>query len=170
MMIKEGKGSMENVKDGSAKPSVSEFLKCLEDRRVSLETNELLAVEAANSLMSKLRALVEPFRYVADETNPWEEKSAAARLESKLRKSKRNKLWRKKKRKRIAEMVAKVIFPWFVLSLRFIYTSAVQHSLCFKLLTFFGLLFFVANSRNGSDLTKLTEKLMNGGSGRLPRT
>ncbi|XP_054809084.1 U11/U12 small nuclear ribonucleoprotein 59 kDa protein isoform X4 [Prosopis cineraria] len=107
MMIKEGKGSAEDAKDGSAEASVSEFQKYLEDRRVSLETQESLAVEAANSLMLKLRAQLEPFRYIADETSPWEEKSAPARLENKLRKSKRNKIWRKRKRKRIAEMLAK---------------------------------------------------------------
>ncbi|KAL5070466.1 hypothetical protein RYX36_021353, partial [Vicia faba] len=57
--------------------------------------------------MLKLRALLEPFRYVADEASPWEEKSAVARFTSKVHKSKRNKLWRKKKRKRIAEIMAK---------------------------------------------------------------
>ncbi|KAF7809143.1 U11/U12 small nuclear ribonucleoprotein 59 kDa protein [Senna tora] len=107
MIIKEGKGSEEDAKDGSAEPSVSGFLKCLEDRRVSLETQESLSVEAANSLMSMLRAQLEPFRYISDETSPWEEKCAAATLENKLQKSKRNKLWRKKKRKRIAETRAK---------------------------------------------------------------
>lgn len=130
MMIKEGKGSVEDAKDGSAEPSVSGFLKCLEDRRVSLETQEQLAVEAANSLMSKLIAQLEPFRYVADEKSPWEEKSAVARLQNKLRKSKQNKLRRKKKRKRVAEMLAKVIFTWSVSPLHFIYTSAIQHRRC----------------------------------------
>lgn len=114
MMIKEGKGSEEDTKDRSAEPSVSEFQKCLDDRRVSLETQESLAVEAANSLMLKLRAQLEPFRYIADEISPWEEKSAPARLENKLQKSKRNKTWRKKKRRRIAEMLAKVIFVGFL--------------------------------------------------------
>ncbi|KAK4261131.1 hypothetical protein QN277_004175 [Acacia crassicarpa] len=107
MMIKEGKGSEEDAKDRPAEHSVSEFQKCLEDRRVSLETQESLAVEAANSLMLKLRAQLEPFRYIADETSPWEEKFAPTRLENKLKKSKRNKIWRKKKRRRIAEMLAK---------------------------------------------------------------
>ncbi|TYI19407.1 hypothetical protein ES332_A07G162900v1 [Gossypium tomentosum] len=95
------------VKDGSMDPSVSEFLKYLEDRRIDLETQELLSLEAANALMSKLRAQLEPFRYVADEGIPWEEKSAVARLTNKIKKSKRNNLWRKRKRKRIAELLAK---------------------------------------------------------------
>ncbi|KAI4314177.1 hypothetical protein L6164_027112 [Bauhinia variegata] len=106
MMIKEGKGSEEDAKDGSTEPSVSMFLKCVEDRRVGVETQESLAVEAANALMSELRAKLEPFRYIVDEASPWEEKSAAARLANKLHKSRRNKLWRKRKRKRIAEKLA----------------------------------------------------------------
>ncbi|KAJ1410479.1 Programmed cell death protein 7, partial [Sesbania bispinosa] len=107
MMIKDGRGSLEDVKHDSSKPYLSGFLKCLEDRRVSVQNQESLAVEAANSLMSKLRAQLEPFRYVADETSPWEEKSAVARFANKVHKSKRNKLWRKRKRKRIAEMLSK---------------------------------------------------------------
>lgn len=73
-----------------------------------------MAVEAANSLMLKLRAQLEPFRYVADEASPWEEKSAVARFTNKVHKSKRNKLRRKKKRKHTAEMLAKVVFPCLV--------------------------------------------------------
>ncbi|KAK2650240.1 hypothetical protein Ddye_017729 [Dipteronia dyeriana] len=57
--------------------------------------------------MAKLRVQMEPFRYTADEKTPWEEKSAAFRLVNKAHKSKRNKMWRKRKRKHIAEMVAK---------------------------------------------------------------
>ncbi|EOX95841.1 Programmed cell death protein 7 isoform 3 [Theobroma cacao] len=95
------------IKNGSTDPSVSEFLKYLEDRRIDLDTQESISMEAANSLMSKLRAQLEPFRYVVDEASPWEEKSAAARLANKINKSKRNKLWRKRKRKRIAEMLSK---------------------------------------------------------------
>ncbi|KAL4275284.1 hypothetical protein AHAS_Ahas20G0091800 [Arachis hypogaea] len=58
--------------------------------------------------MSKLRSALEPFRYVAHEASPWEEKSATTRFANKVYKSKRNKHWQKKKRKRIAEMLAKV--------------------------------------------------------------
>ncbi|KAK7341558.1 hypothetical protein VNO80_24492 [Phaseolus coccineus] len=107
MVVKDGKGSLEGVKLATNEPCLSGFLKCIEDRGVSVESLESFAVEAANSLMSKLRAQLEPFRYVADETSPWEEKSAVARLANKVNKSKRNKLWRKKKRKRVAEMIAK---------------------------------------------------------------
>ncbi|XP_027355902.1 U11/U12 small nuclear ribonucleoprotein 59 kDa protein isoform X2 [Abrus precatorius] len=107
MMIKSDKESLEDVKHGSNEPYIEGFQKCLEDNRVNVETQELLAVETATSLMSKLRAQLEPFRYVADDASPWEEKSAVARFENKVHKSKRNKLWRKKKRKRVAEMLAK---------------------------------------------------------------
>lgn len=57
--------------------------------------------------MGKLRVQLEPFRFVADETTSWEEKSAAIRLVNKAHKSKRNKRWRKRKRKCLAEMLAK---------------------------------------------------------------
>ncbi|KAL1178728.1 hypothetical protein V6Z11_A03G114500 [Gossypium hirsutum] len=103
------------IKDGSMDLSVSEFLKYLEDRRIDLETQELLSVEEANALMSKLRALLEPFRYVVDEGIPREEKSAVASLTNKIKKSKRNNLWRKRKQKRIAELLAKVVFLGFSL-------------------------------------------------------
>ncbi|RDY12668.1 U11/U12 small nuclear ribonucleoprotein 59 kDa protein, partial [Mucuna pruriens] len=106
MAIKDGKESSE-LEDGLNEPYLSGFLKSLEGRRVSIESQESLAVEAANCLMSRLRAQLEPFRYVADEASPWEEKSAVARLANKVNKSKRNKLWRKKKRRRIAEAIAK---------------------------------------------------------------
>lgn len=117
MVIKEGKGSEVDAKDGSAEPSVSEFKKCLEATKVCLESHESRAVEAANSLMSKLRAQLEPFRCITDEACPWEEKSAAVRLENKLKKNARNKIWRKKKRKRVAEMLAKVVFCWILISI-----------------------------------------------------
>uniref|UniRef100_A0A2P2KFD1 U11/U12 small nuclear ribonucleoprotein 59 kDa protein isoform X1 n=1 Tax=Rhizophora mucronata TaxID=61149 RepID=A0A2P2KFD1_RHIMU len=83
------------------------FSKYLEDKKIDLGMQAFHSVNAANSLMSKLRAQLEPFRFVVDERTPWEEKSAAVRLSEKLLKSKRNKLWRKRKGKRIAEMRAK---------------------------------------------------------------
>jgi DNA invertase Pin-like site-specific DNA recombinase len=117
-MIKESKGPLEET-HGSNENLLS-FMKCLEDRGVSIETQEAMAVEEANSLMLKLKAQLEPFRYVADEASPWEEKSAVARFTNKVHKSKRNKLWRKKKRKRIAELLAKVTLLWETFSFLFI--------------------------------------------------
>lgn len=114
MVMKDNKGSVESVDNFSSDHSVSGFLKYLEDRRIDLESQITLSVEAANSFMGKLRVQLEPFRFVADETTPWEEKSAAIRLANKARKSKRNKLWRKRKRKCVAEMLAKVAFFLFL--------------------------------------------------------
>ncbi|KAG2720464.1 hypothetical protein I3760_02G036600 [Carya illinoinensis] len=106
-MIKDGNGSEKSEDYGSSGISVHRFKKILEDKGVSLESQESLSVEAANTLMSKLRAQLEPFKVIMDERTPWEEKSAAVRLSDKIRKYKRNKLWRKRKRKRIAEMLTK---------------------------------------------------------------
>ncbi|XP_033148429.1 U11/U12 small nuclear ribonucleoprotein 59 kDa protein isoform X1 [Brassica rapa] len=97
-MIKDGKDSMEGVEC---------LRRYVESVKVDLEEQEKLSVEAANSLMSTLRAQLEPFRFVVDESSPWEEKSAAARLSCRMKKSKRNKLWKKKKRRCVAEMRAK---------------------------------------------------------------
>lgn len=114
MVMKDNKGSVESGDNCSSDYSVSGFSKYLEDRRIDLESQITLSVEAANSFMGKLRVQLEPFRFVADETTPWEEKSAAIRLANKARKSKRNKLWRKRKRKCVAEMLAKVAFFLFL--------------------------------------------------------
>ncbi|TXG62957.1 hypothetical protein EZV62_009951 [Acer yangbiense] len=107
MVMKDNEGSVENIDIRSRDPYVSMFSKYLEDRRIDLKSQEMLSVEAANSVMAKLRAQMEPFRYIADEKTPWEVKSAAVRLVNKAHKFKRNKMWRKRKRKHIAEMVAK---------------------------------------------------------------
>lgn len=104
MLVKDGKGSGDEA-------TVSRFDEFLRDRKIDLESQVLRSVEAANSVMAKLRVEIEPFRSITHEMCPWEEKSAAVRLSNKICKSKRNKGWRKRKRKRIAEMIAKV--GWF---------------------------------------------------------
>ncbi|XP_021906301.1 U11/U12 small nuclear ribonucleoprotein 59 kDa protein [Carica papaya] len=104
MIIKDAKGSLEDIEND---PSVSGVLKYLENRNMSLESQDSFSLEAANSLLCKLRAQLESFRYIVDERSPWEEKSAVVKLGNKMHKSKRNKLWRKRKRKRVAEMLAK---------------------------------------------------------------
>ncbi|CAI8598354.1 unnamed protein product [Vicia faba] len=73
-----------------------EMLKMIRDRGGSLEG--LTHGSNGTYLLSFLK-------YVVDEASPWEEKSAVARFTSKVHKSKRNQLWRKKKRKRIAEIM-----------------------------------------------------------------
>lgn len=109
MLIEDGKESSADANTGSNNVSSAGFSKLLEERRSNFELQVPLSVEAANSLMSKLRFQLEQFRVVTDETSPWEEKSMAVKLSNKLLKSRRNKLWRKRKRKCIAELMAKVI-------------------------------------------------------------
>ncbi|XP_076956916.1 U11/U12 small nuclear ribonucleoprotein 59 kDa protein-like [Bidens hawaiensis] len=46
-------------------------------------------------------------KFLENYKTPWEEKSAAVRLSNKIQKHKRNKLWRKRKRQRVGEMLAK---------------------------------------------------------------
>lgn len=107
IMIRDAKGSTEDADNASTEASFAKCFKFLEDNQVNLAFQESLSLEAANSLISKLRLKLEPFRVVTDETSPWEEKSAAVRLANKVHKSKRNKRWRKRKRKHIAEILAK---------------------------------------------------------------
>lgn len=101
------KGTDKGTDNESINSSVSEFSDFLEKNRIDLATQELRSLEGANALLSKLSAEVEPFRVLTDDTRQWEEKSVAVRFANKIQKHKRNKLWRKRKRKRVAEMVAK---------------------------------------------------------------
>lgn len=107
------KGSDEGKCNESIMNSVSEFSEFLEKNRIDLATQELRSLEGANALISKLSAEVEPFRVLTDDTSQWEEKSVAVRFANKIQKHKRNKLWRKRKRKRVAEMIAKVMRVFF---------------------------------------------------------
>ena len=109
MKVKEAKGDDNGVDGSIDRLNVDELSKFIEDNRVNLSAQELISVEAANRLMSKLRFLLEPFRVLTDDGIPWEEKSAVVRLNDKINKSKRNKLWRKRKRRRVAEFLAKVV-------------------------------------------------------------
>lgn len=115
MLIKDGKRSTEDADTKSNDATVGGFSRLLEDRGINFESQMSLSVQAANSLMSRLRVQLEPFKVITDEMSPWEEKSAAVRLSNKIRKSIRNKRWKKRKRKRIAEMRAKVLFHYFLL-------------------------------------------------------
>ncbi|XP_017215629.1 U11/U12 small nuclear ribonucleoprotein 59 kDa protein [Daucus carota subsp. sativus] len=101
------KGNDNGMDNESFRCSVSEFSNYLEENRIDLATQELRSLEGANALISKLSVEVEPFRVLTDDTSRWEEKSVALRFVNKIKKHKRNKLWRKKKRKRVAERVAK---------------------------------------------------------------
>ncbi|KAJ4794534.1 U11/U12 small nuclear ribonucleoprotein [Rhynchospora pubera] len=94
------------IKTGSSSAN-EKFLDIVNAKKISLDAQESLSVEAANSICSHLKALVAPLASVSDQTGPWEERSLAVKLGQKMQKSKRNKLWRKKKRRRIAEILHK---------------------------------------------------------------
>ncbi|XP_026377987.1 U11/U12 small nuclear ribonucleoprotein 59 kDa protein-like [Papaver somniferum] len=79
----------------------------LTKKSTNLEVQELLSVEAANSLLLNLKSQIEPLGIFSSQTSQWEEKSAAVRLANKIQKCIRNKRWRKKKRKRVAEKLTK---------------------------------------------------------------
>ncbi|KAF5748623.1 U11/U12 small nuclear ribonucleoprotein 59 kDa protein isoform X1 [Tripterygium wilfordii] len=106
-MIKCAKESGVDTKSCMTDPKVGGYFKYLEERKINLECQESLSMKAAFSMMAKLRAELEPFKSILDERSPWEEKSVVARLANKMHKSKRNKLWNKRKRKCIAESFAK---------------------------------------------------------------
>lgn len=107
MTIKSTEGSVEDREGESTDPYACGLYEYLKDRKIDLEAQESLSVNAANALMSRLRAQLEPFRVIIDDATPWEEKSMAARLSNKILKSKRNKLWRKRKRQCAAEIRTK---------------------------------------------------------------
>jgi len=154
-MIKDAKGSVENAVQDSG----VECLRYLEARKMDLGQQEMLSVDAANSLMSTLRAQLEPFRFVVDENSPWEEKSAAVRLTCKMKKSIRNKLWKKRKRRCAAEMRAKVdLFALFSLYCSVAVVELLTLSSCLN------------GFRSLKDLNKLIERQMNGGKRKWPRT
>ncbi|GJU37469.1 hypothetical protein Tco_1185823 [Tanacetum coccineum] len=93
--------------DEANEAAMERFSKFLENNRIPLDTQENISLEAANGLIMKLKNELEPFKFITDDKTPWEEKSAAVRLTNKIQKHKRNKLWRKRKRRRIGEMLAK---------------------------------------------------------------
>ncbi|KAH7848469.1 hypothetical protein Vadar_003108 [Vaccinium darrowii] len=107
MEIKDSKGFKEGVEIGATETSSMRLSGFLDDNRFDFESQMSLSLQSANAVMSKFGAQLKPFGVVADETTPWEEKSVAVRFANKRQKSQRNKHWRKRKRKRIAEMFAK---------------------------------------------------------------
>uniref|UniRef100_A0ACD5VUL4 Uncharacterized protein n=1 Tax=Avena sativa TaxID=4498 RepID=A0ACD5VUL4_AVESA len=91
-------------------PSDSEprhFAELASELKISQDTHESLATDAANYLCSQLQHLLGPVSSAVNQAGPWEETSAMVRLAQKLQKSKRNKRWRKRKRKHVAELFQK---------------------------------------------------------------
>ncbi|OAY84966.1 U11/U12 small nuclear ribonucleoprotein 59 kDa protein [Ananas comosus] len=76
-------------------------------KRINLDAQESLSIEAANSLCSHLKLLLGPLSSITNQASPWEERSAAVRLAQKRQKSVRNTRWRKRKRKQFAELLRK---------------------------------------------------------------
>lgn len=119
---------LEGTDDRENETAVGSFSKFLEKRSISLDTQEKVSLEAANGLIMKLKNELEPFRVITDDKTPWEEKSAAVRLSNKMQKHKRNKIWRKRKRQRIGEMLAKVV-PATYICISFLFLSLYNCSL-----------------------------------------
>lgn len=84
--------------------SFSEVIKL---KRISSNVQEFLSLETMKSLYLTLKSKLIPLDAITNQTSSWEEKSASVKLASKLIKFKRNKRWKKKKRKHIAEMLSK---------------------------------------------------------------
>ncbi|RZC91164.1 hypothetical protein C5167_027228 [Papaver somniferum] len=96
----ESAGEFDDANPDSSVLKISEVIK---EKSTNLEVLELFSVEAANSLLLNLKCQIEPLGIFSSQTTPWEEKSAAVRLANKIQKYDRNKRWKKKKRKRVAE-------------------------------------------------------------------
>ncbi|KAK6145156.1 hypothetical protein DH2020_021976 [Rehmannia glutinosa] len=105
--MKEREGTTEGEGEWHGDMSMDRFSEFLKDNQIEVEFQESMSLNTANAIMSKLRFQLEPFRVVTDGNSPWEEKSAVKRLADKMEKYKRNKLWRRRKRRRIAEKLAR---------------------------------------------------------------
>ncbi|KAK6140811.1 hypothetical protein DH2020_025441 [Rehmannia glutinosa] len=101
--VKEREGTTEGEGEWHGDMSMDRFSEFMKDNQIEVEFQESMSLNTANAIMSKLRFQLEPFRVVTDGNSPWEEKSAVKRLADKMEKYKRNKLWRRRKRRRIAE-------------------------------------------------------------------
>ncbi|AQK57693.1 Type III polyketide synthase B [Zea mays] len=74
---------------------------------ISQDTHESMATDAANYLCHQLQHLLGPISSATSQSGPWEERSVMVRLTQKLQKSKRNKWWRQRRRKHVAELFQK---------------------------------------------------------------
>ncbi|CAL4959108.1 unnamed protein product [Urochloa decumbens] len=102
--------SSAKVPSGSGDSSEDKPLRFVELARsmgVSQDTHESMATDAANYLCHQLQQLLAPISSAINQSGPWEERSAMVRLAQKLQKAKRNKRWRKRKRKHVAELFEK---------------------------------------------------------------
>ncbi|KAL4560602.1 hypothetical protein LXL04_032755 [Taraxacum kok-saghyz] len=107
MAMKDGKNHIEETEEKPNETSMEKFSNFIKNNKISIETQEKISLEAANSLIAKLKNDLQPFKVITGDKTPWEEKSAAVKLANKLKKHKINKLWRKRKRQHIGEMLSK---------------------------------------------------------------
>lgn len=87
---------------------VVQIFKLIEAKRTSLDVQTSMSIEAVNSIASTIKHQLLPLDIINNPAVPWEARSEALRFSNKLQKCKRNKLWMKRKRKRVAEQVRKV--------------------------------------------------------------
>ncbi|XXG71900.1 hypothetical protein AAC387_Pa07g1122 [Persea americana] len=83
------------------------FSNVIKEKRIHPDVQESLSLEAACSLLSALKNKLAPLNAFSSQTGSWEERSMAIKLANKLQKLKRNKHWKKKRRKHVAEMLCK---------------------------------------------------------------
>lgn len=83
------------------------FSDVIKGKRILPDVQESLSLEAACSLVSALKNKLAPLNAISSQTGSWEERSMAIKLANKLQKLKRNKRWKKKRRKHVAEMLCK---------------------------------------------------------------
>ncbi|KAJ8629297.1 hypothetical protein MRB53_022620 [Persea americana] len=84
------------------------FSNVIKEKRIHPDVQESLSLEAACSLLSALKNKLAPLNAFSSQTGSWEERSMAIKLANKLQKLKRNKHWKKKRRKHVAEMLCKL--------------------------------------------------------------
>ncbi|OEL22497.1 U11/U12 small nuclear ribonucleoprotein 59 kDa protein [Dichanthelium oligosanthes] len=92
---------------GSSGDKSLRFVELARSMGVSQDVHESMATDAANYLCHQLQHLLAPISSAISQSGPWEERSAMVRLTQKLQKAKRNKRWRKRKRKHVAELFQK---------------------------------------------------------------
>jgi hypothetical protein len=126
-----------------------------------------MATDAANYLCHQLQHLLGPISSAMSQSGPWEERSVMVRLTQKLQKSKRNKWWRQRRRKHVAELFQKVplvVVTFYTSHYTFLVPSfqtakKTNHVNCEMWMASLVLLFH----RSVRIMIELTRKLMNGG-------
>ncbi|XP_062219714.1 U11/U12 small nuclear ribonucleoprotein 59 kDa protein [Phragmites australis] len=96
-----------SVSGGSSEDEPLRFVELARTMGISQDMHESMGIDAAKYLCHQLQHLLAPISSAINQGGPWEERSALVRLTQKLQKSKRNKRWRKRKRKHVAELFQK---------------------------------------------------------------